>query len=250
VIWCVDFPLGKRLLVVLLLSSYANSGLKDLFAHPRPPDLDPAVELHEAEGYGLPSGHSQAAVLAGCIIASGFRKRWLWIVAIVLMVLIGFSRIYLGVHFPTDVFAGWALGAVVLAIYLGVGARAGARLERSGLGVQLLLAVVVPLVMLAIHPTKDTAGPMAVLAGSGVGLALAGRYVPYSAAGPLWKRVVRFLTGAIALLALYFGLSIVFPGEGEPLYFALCVVRYALVGLWATLGAPWLFLKLRLASSA
>ena len=47
----------------------------------------------------------------------------------------------------------------------------------------------------------------------------------------------------------YFGLKVVFPGEGEPLYVAMRVVRYALVGLWAVLGAPWLFLRLRLASS-
>jgi hypothetical protein len=55
--------------------------------------------------------------------------------------------------------------------------------------------------------------------------------------------------GALVLLVLYFGLKLAFPEEGEPFYFVLRVVRYALVGLWAGLGAPWLFRRLRLAPS-
>jgi hypothetical protein len=247
--WCVDFAVGARLAFAFLLSSCANAGLKDLFAHPRPFDLDPAVKLHEVEGYGLPSGHSQAAVVVWGTIAAGFRRTWLWIVAILLMVLIGFSRIYLGVHFPTDVLGGWAVGAVFLAAYLALEPRVVAWLKQAGLAVQLVLAVAVPLVVLLVHPTADAASPAAVLMGMGVGIALTRRLAPYSAAGPLWQRAVRFLVGALVLLVLYFGLKLAFPGEGEPLYFVLRVVRYALVGLWAGLGAPWLFRRLRLAPS-
>jgi hypothetical protein len=62
------------------------------------------------------------------------------------------------------------------------------------------------------------------------------------------QRVGRFVVGAIGLVVLYAGLKVVLPGEGEPFYFLLRVVRYTLVGLWAGFGAPWLFLRLRLAS--
>jgi membrane-associated phospholipid phosphatase len=249
VFWCVDFAVGARLAFAFLLSACTNTGLKDLFAHPRPFDLDPTVKLHEAEGYGLPSGHSQAAVVVWSTIAAGFRRTWLWVVAILLMVLIGFSRIYLGVHFPTDVLGGWAVGAVFLAAYLALEPRVVAWLKQAGLAVQLVLAVAVPLVVLLVHPTADIASPAAVLMGMGVGIALTRRLAPYSAAGPLWQRAVRFLVGALVLLVLYFGLKLAFPGEGEPFYFVLRVARYALVGLWAGLGAPWLFQRLRLAPS-
>nr|HID13322.1 phosphatase PAP2 family protein [Anaerolineae bacterium] len=249
VFWCVDFAVGARLAFAFLLSAYINTGLKDMFAHPRPFELDSAVQLHEAEGYGLPSGHSESAVVVWGTIAAGFRKTWLWIVAILLMVLIGFSRIYLGVHFPTDVLGGWAVGAAFLAVYLALEPRIEAWLKETGLAVQLTLAAAVPLVLLLLHPTKSTASPMAVLMGMGAGLALTKRIAPFDAAGPLWQRAVRFLVGAIVLLLLYFGLRLIFPAEGEPLYFVMRVVRYALVGLWAGLGAPWLFRRLRLASS-
>ena len=247
--WCVDFAGGARLAFVFLLSAYANAGLKDIFAHPRPFELDPTVELHEADGFGLPSGHSQSAVVVWGTIATEFRKTWLWVVAILLMVLIGFSRIYLGVHFPTDVLGGWAVGAVVLAIYVAVGPRIEAWLKEASLAWQLAVSVLVPLALLLLHSTKDTASPMAVLMGMGVGAALTRKVAPFSADGPLWQRAVRFLVGMVGVGLFYFGLSAVFPGEGEQFYFVLRVVRYALVGLWAGLGAPWLFLRLRLASS-
>ncbi len=250
IFWCVDFAVGVRLAFAFLLSAYTNTGLKDIFAHPRPFQIAPEVRLHDAEGYGLPSGHSQSAVVVWSVIAAGFRKTWLWIVAISLMVLIGFSRVYLGVHFPTDVLAGWATGAIFLVAYLVLEPRLAAWLGQAGLTMQLALAVAVPLVLLLLHPTDNTASPMAVLMGMGVGVALLRRGAPFSADGPLWQRVARFFVGAVVLLILYFGLKFVFPGEGEPLYFVLRVVRYALVGLWAGLGAPWLFLRLRLASGS
>lgn len=247
--WCVDFAVGARLAFVFLLSAYANTGLKDLFAHPRPFELDPTVKLHDAEGYGLPSGHSQSAVVVWGTIAVWFRKTWLWAVAVLLMVLIGFSRVYLGVHFPTDVLGGWAVGAVFLAACLALEPRFTAWLKRTSLTVQLALAVVVPLALLLLHPTKDTGSSMAVLMGMGVGVALSRRIAPFSADGPLWQRIVRLLVGLIVLLILYLGLKLVFPAEGEPLYFIMRTVRYALVGLWTALGAPWLFRKLRLTSN-
>ncbi|MEA3339063.1 MAG: phosphatase PAP2 family protein [Chloroflexota bacterium] len=255
VVWCVDFTVGARLAFAFLLSSYANTGIKDIFAHPRPFELDATVQLHEASGYGLPSGHSQSAVVVWGVIAAGFRKTaakaaaWLWVVAIALMALIGFSRIYLGVHFPTDVLGGWMVGAIFLAAYVALQPRVEAWLKRAGLGAQLALAVVVPLALLLLHPTKGAASPMATLMGMGVGFAFLRQVTSFSAAGPAWQIAVRFLVGMVGIGVLYFGLSAVFPHEGEPLYFALRFVRYALVGLWAGLGAPWLFLKLRLAST-
>jgi hypothetical protein len=247
--WCVDFAVGARLAFAFLLSTYVNVGIKDLFAHPRPFELDPTVQLYDAEGYGLPSGHSQSAVVVWGIIAASFRKAWLWVVAILMMILIGFSRIYLGVHFPTDVLCGWTVGAILLAVYLVLEPRIEAWLKQAGLAAQLALAVIAPLALLLLHPTKDTTSSMAVLMGMGVGVALTRQMIHFSAAGPLWQRGVRFLVGAIVLLVLYVGLKLVFPAEGEPLYFVMRTVRYGLMGLWAALGAPWLFLRLRLASS-
>ena len=249
-LWCVDFSFGARLAFFFLFSTIVNSGAKGLFAHPRPLDLDPAVKLHDASGYGFPSGHSQSAVVVWGVLASYIRKRWAWAVAILLMVLIGFSRIYLGVHFPTDVLGGWTLGAVLLAGYILLVPRIEAWLKSTGLAVRLALVVIIPLVLVLLFPSDDSLSAMGVFLGAGVGIVLTGQWVPFNASGPLWQRVVRLLLGAAVLLALRFGLKAIFPDEGETLYALMRFVRYALVGLWAGLGAPWMFVKLRLSSSS
>lgn len=251
ILWYVDFAFGARLAFFFLFSTVVNSAAKGLIDHPRPCDLDPEVKLHDYTGrHGLPSGHSQAAVVLWGAVASYARKRWAWIVAILLMVLIGFSRIYLGVHFPTDVLGGWTLGVILLAVYIFLVPRIEAWLTSTGLVVRLALVAVIPLAIAVIYPSDDSLSAMGVFFGAGVGFVLTAQWVHFSAAGPLWQRVVRLLLGAAVLLALRFGLKAVFPDKGEALYALMRFVRYLVVGLWAGLGAPWTFLKLRLASSS
>ncbi len=248
--WCVDFGMGARLIALFLLSGILNTDLKDLFQQPRPFDLNPRVGLFFAEGYGLPSGHAQSAVVVWGGIAAWSRKGLFWGTAIGLMVLIGFSRIYLGVHFPTDVLAGWAIGAILLGLYLAGQGRAERWLARLNLGQKILVALAVPLLLLLIHPVKDNTAAMATLAGTGLGLALTQRYLPFTVRGPWWQRTLRFLAGGAIVVALYLGLKMVFPGEGSALYLAFHFLRYGLIGVWMSLGAPWLFRLLRLAPEA
>ena len=93
----------------------------------------------------------------------------------------------------------------------------------------------------------DTIAAMAVLLGFGVGLALCQQYIPFTVKGNWLQRLLRYLVGVVILLAIYLGLSAVFPGEGENLYVPLRFLRYALLGFWITFGAPWMFTRVRLA---
>jgi membrane-associated phospholipid phosphatase len=246
-LWCLNLSAGIRLSVALVLGIVINDGLKTLFTHPRPFDLDPSVGLYHAEGYGLPSGHAQMSVIIWGVLAAEIRKRWAWVTAVILMVLIGFSRIYLGVHFPTDVLAGWAVGALVLIAYIGRLAPAERWLMALTPLQQIALTLAVSLGLVLLMPTLVTTSILGVLAGAGVGFVWMTQLGGYCADGPIWQRAVRLVIGGAVLFGLRIGLKAVLPNAGDPLYLAMRFVRYAVMGLWTGLGAPLLFQKLRLA---
>ena len=250
ILWCIDYSFGAVLAIFFLLSNFLNIILKDLFQQPRPFDLNPGLKLSQADGYGMPSGHAQLAVTVWGAIAVRVRKTWFWIVAIAIILLIGFSRIYLGVHFPTDVFAGWIIGAVLLVIYVAARYPLVKWLSGLNLWLQLLLAAGVTLVLLLLNHSTDALTCSGTLFGAAVGLVFARRYVSFSVRGPWWQRAVRFLIGIIILFALYLGLKAVFPPDGTALGAMFRFLRYALIGAWLVLGAPWLFRLMRLAPAA
>ena len=248
--WCLDRRTGARLTVLFLFSTYVNSLAKVLAGQPRPFQYDPRVQkLVEATGEGFPSGHTQSAVVVWGYLSSQFRHAWLWVVAGLLIVFIPLSRVYLGVHFPHDLLGGYLIGAALLLLYLWLEPNTEAWLREKGLAWQLGLALAVPVLLVLLFPGGDESAVSATasLMGMGVGFALERRWIGFASGGIVWKRALRLLLGVTAIFVLRFGLKAAFSGlEPESLF---RFVRYALIGLWGGLGAPWAFVKLQLAEA-
>jgi len=122
VFWCVDKYKGYYVLGVGLAGNLVNQFTKLVCRVPRPwvrdPNFKPLPEAIEAAGgYSFPSGHTQTAVGTFGSIALTVKQRAVRIVCVVLAVLVGFSRMYVGVHTPADVLVG-ALTAVALILIL------------------------------------------------------------------------------------------------------------------------------------
>ena len=142
VYWCVDRRVGARLIILFLLSSSTNAVAKQLAGQPRPFEYDPTVQrLWPAGGKGFPSGHTQSAVVIWGYLACQFRKTWFRVVCGSLIVLIPLSRVYLGVHFPTDLLGGYLLGAALLALYLRFQPAVEDWLAGRNTGIQLVAAL-------------------------------------------------------------------------------------------------------------
>jgi hypothetical protein len=202
-----------------------------------------------AGGGGLPSGHTQSAVVVWGYLASQVRHRWLWIFAGFLMIAIPLSRLYLGVHFPTDLFGGYILGAILLVLYLRFAIHVEAWLVQKGVVWQTTVAVLLPIVLILINPKGSpyALNASGVLLGFGSGIILERRWIRFYAGASLLKKLMRYIAGMLVLFSIWMGLRSGFAGL-EPAW-VFRVVRYALVGLWAGLGAPWLFVRLRLAET-
>ncbi len=250
VYWCVDRRAGMGLTILFLLSCYVNLVAKVLAAQPRPFQYDHQVQqLYRAGGGGFPSGHTQNAVVVWGYLALQFRRKWLWIMGGFLILSIPLSRIYLGVHFPTDLLGGYLFGALSLLIYRWREPAAGAWLRKKGLRWQMGAAVIVPAFLLLILPgsREDGVTVCATLMGIGLGFSLEARYVGFDSGGILRARVLRFAIGGGGLFCLWQGLRIAFSGIEPELFFRF--IRYGLLGMWGGLGAPWVFVKLQVAGS-
>lgn len=119
------FLLSKKHYALYLILTSAlgggfNWGLKYLFQRERP-DIAPLLSV---SGYSFPSGHSMASVIlygsiaVVCIrlIKNKYINGLIWLLAFISSLTIGWSRIYLGVHYPSDVVAGFVAGAAWLTI--------------------------------------------------------------------------------------------------------------------------------------
>ena len=96
-----------------------QGGLKVAIGRERPELWAGPLQL---DTFSMPSGHAVAAATLYLLIARGVsrlwpaRSRWCYGAAVGLALYVGFGRIYLGVHWPSDVLVGWALGALQLAV--------------------------------------------------------------------------------------------------------------------------------------
>src|SRR6266852_709058 len=115
--WVVDRRRACILLLLLLASGYVNT-LAKLFVHTARPDpqLTRVLDFrpYQSGSTAFPSGHAQGAVVFWGYVAGWVGRRWFSLLAAVLVLLIAFSRLYLGVHFPIDVVGGLVLGGGLL----------------------------------------------------------------------------------------------------------------------------------------
>ncbi|MCX8023832.1 MAG: phosphatase PAP2 family protein [Thermanaerothrix sp.] len=119
IFWCVDAGIGLRFALLLFLSGAINTYVKFLFHAPRPFWVEPQVQALSVEtSFGVPSGHAQNAASLwgfGTTLVKSKGLKWFMVLMIIL---IGLSRVYLGVHFVSDVVAGWLIGVVLLGGFL------------------------------------------------------------------------------------------------------------------------------------
>jgi membrane-associated phospholipid phosphatase len=272
--WSFDQMIGLRVGMILLLSNGFNTFFKFLFRTPRPYWISDSVTnyVHESS-FGLPSGHAQIAASVWGWLAVEVKKRWFSIVMVVLIFLIGVSRLFLGVHFLGDVLLGWLIGGLLVWAFSAWSDRIGSWFQAQSFGAKLgLVAVSSAALVLLILVAKWVAGPWEL---NPEWAARAGEVAPYNLDGAFtlggtwlgmlmgyvilsekrgrflaaeggWRRLVRFLIGLLGVLILYFGLGQIFPRGANVASYAMRLIRYTLVGLWISWIGPLLFEKMKI----
>lgn len=247
VVWCLGYRLGWQLLLLFVLTAFLNGLLKDWIALPRPYQMDTRILSDGEFGYSLPSGHAQLVVIYWGMLAAWLQRRWFWVVAVAIMFVMGLSRVYLGVHYPSDVLSGWLLGALLLWAWLRWAPSAIDWLGRQPQALRWRCLLVTTAALAAIGVLAggeaSTFAAVGMLLGAGAGMLVAYSALDFGPAA-LWQRALRYVLGMVVLLALLVGLQklaalTAWPGPVEA--FVLLIP----LGLWLTVF-PLLARALRL----
>ncbi len=278
VYWCIDAGLGIRIGMILLFSDAVNGIAKLALHSPRPYWVSTHVQAFAAEpSFGAPSGHAQNATVIWGTAGAASRRRIGAVVAAIIIFLIGLSRLYLAVHFTLDVLLGWLIGGVILWGFLALWQHASDWVRQRTPVEQVLLSLAVPALLIlcsglltstlsgyvipsdwvtnASRAGEPLPAPLSMegaltdtgaLFGLALGLVWTQQRGGFQPSGPLWKRVACFAVGLAGVAVLYFGLKLLLPGGESLVGAATRFVRYAVLGVWISGGAPLVFSRLHL----
>lgn len=281
VLWAVNYHYGFRLGAIILLNGGVLEILKTGFHSPRPYWVDPRVQgIGKAEvNFGMPSGHSMIPMVAYGLLAADLKRRWVTVLAVFVIVMMGLSRVVLGMHLPLDVLVGWTFGIISLYAFLRLEKPVRGWFAKQTLGgkITAMLVITVGLVLInavVIFALADFEVPAvwvenalksfpgeeiepislnAVITSVAALFGLTSGYFwltskgGFSVQGPVWQRIVRVVVGILGVVILWQGLGAVFPRNHDLLGYSLRFVRYALIGGWVSGLGPWLFTKIKLA---
>ena len=239
----ISKKLCYRTALILFFSMWLNNLLKNVFKLERPSE-----GLIEVSGYGFPSGHAQNSSTFWGYLAIITQNLFIFILAVVLVVLIAYSRIYLNVHYPIDVIGGIIIGISLVLIYHFLSKIVEEKVENFSFILKILVSIIVPSVLFAsfillfsAEASEDIPKICGAYLGVAVGYLIEGRIVGLKDPIKTGNKALRGILGIILVFVIYLSLSILLPNG---LYVKF--LRYVLTAFILTVFAPFVIKILKL----
>ena len=255
----IDKKKGFGLFSSVLIAVTSMGILKATVRAPRPFQVlesSQGKRLESATGYSFPSGHTTTGASFYTALALAFKKRKFSIFCAVMMALVGLSRLYLGVHWPIDVFAGLLLGVLVSFVfmrYLNNLYDDEQKRIRYALTFGTLSFIAAFTISLLLNFSlidevafSDLMKALALGGGGYLGFAFENLKVDFAVQSTTKKKILRFVLGLVGVIVIM-GLKIITPSAIASIG---SFIRYTLVGLWSTGLFPLIGKNLRLFSGA
>ena len=237
--WSWKKELGKFIGRNACVAMVANPMIKNVFLRLRPYMVCPEVKCLKpvdssadimdvaAQGYSFPSGHSSGSVANYTSIGAFLKKKWAWALGILIPLLVGLSRFCVGVHFPTDVLFGWALGLCVVMLV----PFFQKKFEKRWVFYLIILLLAVPGWFYC--KTNDFYTSYGMMVGFFAGDLFEEKYVKFKNTKCWWKMILRVLGGGAVYFALNALLKMPFSSSflhaGTFLSYLVRAIRYAVI---------------------
>lgn len=239
---------AQKLFFTSMLSLGVNCVLKNIAKVPRPfaSGEVSCVRAETATGYSFPSGHTQSFSAWSTTLAVKLRKVWFSVLVSVLIVLVAFSRMYLGAHYPSDVIVGAVLGVTFAIVGSIIYDRAKDK-KKLYLALVLIFAPFFVIFMFGadVH-FKNFYKFYGMLAGLLLAVIFEERFAPLGYDVPWWKKLLRIVIGIAVAYAVKESLKLLYFWDILQVTLVFDAIRYfALVFVVGGL-CPLLFKKLKL----
>lgn len=223
---------GLKVTYLFFISGLLNYALKYAFELPRPTVAMPELGMFLFKSPGFPSGGAQTAFLFGSLLISQYKNLAAWIVGIFYILLISFSRLYLGLHYPIDILGGWTVGATLFIAFMFLDKPIDYRIshQKKFNNFTIPSITLLSIVLTRIYPL--TISVLALTLGSLIAL----KYKIYKPAPARFQSKL-FLGTAAGILTLLFGFF--FEKTNIPYLTPISL------GFWVSLGLPLLFRYVR-----
>jgi membrane-associated phospholipid phosphatase len=191
--------------------------------------------------FSFPSGHTQVATPLWLGFAYYVRNKWLAVMMLLIGIIIGLSRAYLGVHFVHDIVVGGILGIAIYAFYIMAERKDWQPLQKMSMATQtfLMLILLGTYILLLKEITPSAMKGVAALVGFWFGCQCESRLLQFNRPPTLLSALKLMIIGCIGIGVFWKGLSLL--GENQ----TVIVIQYILLGWWITYGAPWFYTKLK-----
>ncbi|MEW9080350.1 phosphatase PAP2 family protein [Terrisporobacter glycolicus] len=263
--WCINKKAGQRTLFALCGSLNINAWIKNFVKMPRPIGTEglESLRVETATGYSFPSGHTQTATTFWTSMMYLFRKSWIYIIGILMIIGAGISRLYLGVHWPMDVIVAWGFGIVLSIIFI----KLFDYIDDSKNYYILVILMLIFGVCTYFVGGEDLYKMFGLYTGFALGYMVEDTFINFSTENEtrrknifakktsknegLGKKILRFVVGIISLLAVYLLLNYVqdtlIVNKAEEIINIIKYLKYTIVVFWGVAGAPALFKLFKLA---
>lgn len=243
-----DKKFAQKLLFITMASMSVNGVIKNIAQVPRPfaSGEVTCVRPETATGYSFPSGHTQNFTTWTSLTAMQLKKKWFTALVTILILLVAFSRVYLGAHYPSDVVVsvviGTAFGTIGSIVYDKTENK-----QKLYIGMTLILTPFAVLFMFDAEPLfEDFYKFYGMVAGIGVAVSFEEKHAPIGYDVSKWKKVLRIVIGIAVAFVVKEGVKVLKVTDIVQLSFVIDAVRYFLL-VFAVMGlCPVLFKKCRI----
>lgn len=266
--WCINKKCGQKMLFAIVGNFVVNLGIKEFVKAPRPIGIKglESLRVSTAGGYSFPSAHTQTATTFWVSIMTIFKRNYIHLLGAVMVLGVGLSRLYLAVHWPIDVIAGWILGIFFTVVFVKIFDYIDDNKKYI-----FLVVLLIPFILIAIFlKSPEYFGKFGILVGFIFGYIVEDKFVRFTTENNnkkfnfsnknkkhkniIFSRICRFLIGIVTIGILYVGIKVLISilittlniSDSSMSIIFMNFIKYTLVVFYGVAGAPALFKILKL----